>query len=106
MDYIYQGEVQLLQDDLDSFLDIANKLKIGGLYGAETENIENTVKQENLKIASQKEDSEDSEAKTNCQMRKHAEIHIEGLSFPCSFCDKIFRSRVALCNHKQSQQKN
>ena len=106
MDYIYQGEVQLLQDDLDSFLDIANKLKIGGLYGAETENIENTVKQENLKIASQKEDSEDSEAKTNCQMRKHAEIHIEGLSFPYSFCDKIFRSRVALCNHKQSQHKN
>ena len=36
--------------------------------------------------------------KTNCQMRKHAEIHIEGLSFPCSFCDKIFLSRVALCN--------
>ena len=34
MDYIYEGEVQLLQDDLDSFLEIANKLKIGGLYGA------------------------------------------------------------------------
>ena len=59
MDYIYQGEVQLLQDDLHSFLDIASKLKIVGLYGAETENIENTVKQENLKIATQMEDSEE-----------------------------------------------
>ena len=36
--YIYEGEVQLLQDDLDSFLEIANKLKIGGLYGALAEN--------------------------------------------------------------------
>ena len=37
MDYIYEGEVQLLQDDLDSFLEIANKLQIGGLYGVRTE---------------------------------------------------------------------
>merc|ERR1712126_242738 len=31
MDYIYDGEVQLYQDDLDKFLEIANKLKIEGL---------------------------------------------------------------------------
>ena len=31
MDYIYDGEVQIYQNDLDSFLDIAYKLKIDGL---------------------------------------------------------------------------
>ena len=31
MDYIYQGEVQLYQEELDSFLDTAQKLNIDGL---------------------------------------------------------------------------
>ena len=34
MDYIYHGEVQLYQEDLDSFLDTANKLKVNGLIGS------------------------------------------------------------------------
>ena len=42
----------------------------------------------------------DKSAKTNCQIRKHAEIHIEGLSFPCQLCGDTFRSRIALSNHK------
>ena len=33
MDYIYQGEIQILQDDLDGFLNAAQKLKIEGLIG-------------------------------------------------------------------------
>ena len=33
LDYIYDGEVQLYQDNLDSFLDVAQKLKIEGLIG-------------------------------------------------------------------------
>ena len=33
MDYIYQGEVQVLQSDLDAFLNVAQKLKIEGLIG-------------------------------------------------------------------------
>ena len=158
MDYIYQGEVQLLQGDLDSFLDIANKLKISGLHGADTEKIEDIIEPNQLEdpidcmeqsfdqnkpvrkqpkstektiaISVQENESSYEEArqavdeliikdsdiwscktcgktaKTNTQMRKHAEIHIEGLSFPCSFCDKTFRSRKTLCNHKQSQHKN
>ena len=31
LDYIYQGEVQIYQEHLDSFLEVAQKLKIGGL---------------------------------------------------------------------------
>ena len=33
MDYIYKGEVQILQDDLDGFLNASQKLKIEGLIG-------------------------------------------------------------------------
>ena len=32
--------------------------------------------------------------------KKHVEIHIEGLSYPCHSCDKTFRSRHALSCHK------
>ena len=33
MDYIYEGEVQLFQDDLDGFLNIAKRLRIEGMLG-------------------------------------------------------------------------
>ena len=32
--------------------------------------------------------------------KEHAEVHIEGLSFPCKYCSKTFRSRHSLKNHK------
>ena len=35
MDYIYNGEVQIFQDDLDRFLSIAQKLKLEGLMGTD-----------------------------------------------------------------------
>ena len=162
MDYIYQGEVQLLQDDLDSFMEIANKLKIGGLYGAvaEIEDDEKTkepkfeydmncskdfiedVNEPNQKarirtktsdrtiaISVQENDSMYTEAKqavdelvtkdgdiwvcktcgkttkTSGQIRLHAEMHIEGLSFPCLLCDSTFRSRKSLCDHKYHKHK-
>ena len=33
INYIYQGEVKILQSDLDGFLNVAKKLKIDGLIG-------------------------------------------------------------------------
>ena len=38
LDYIYQGEVQIYQEDLNAFLDVAQKLKIEGLQS----NIDNS----------------------------------------------------------------
>ena len=38
-------------------------------------------------------------------IRRHAEIHIEGLSFDCQLCDKTFRSRHSLKNHKYDYHK-
>jgi len=55
MDYIYNGEVQIFQNDLDTFLDIAQKLKIDGLIaGSQTtekqENINNLSKERNYRL--------------------------------------------------------
>ena len=47
LDYIYNGEVQLYQEDLDRFLDIAQRLKLEGMMG-NTSNIEEKEKTEEL----------------------------------------------------------
>ena len=40
-------------------------------------------------------------SKKSCDLRRHAEVHIEGLSFPCQLCGDTFRSRIQLKNHQQ-----
>ena len=50
LDYIYQGEVQLYQEELNGFLDIAEKLKLDGLLsnGEKTEDsVHHGTKEEN-----------------------------------------------------------
>ena len=37
LDYVYNGEVQVKQDDLDSFLTIAKRFKLEGLIGQDTQ---------------------------------------------------------------------
>ena len=49
LDYIYQGEVQIYQHDLDKFMEIAQKLKIEGLLSNEDPETEEVkVKEESL----------------------------------------------------------
>ena len=187
LDYIYEGEVQLLQEDLKGFLDVADKLRINGLFGVGTE--DNKVKEEIIDLdnehrifgeetsISNDQDQENRsfgektsisngqdslqresfstrkiESKTkkaerivsvktnpdtnvyeeakravddilmkdgdnwvcnvcnksstkNCDMRKHAELHIKGLSFPCQLCKETFRSRTKLQTHKKNHRK-
>ena len=38
-------------------------------------------------------------------IRRHAEIHIEGLSFNCHHCEKTFRSRDLLKAHRYRHHK-
>ena len=33
-------------------------------------------------------------------MKYHIETHIEGLSYPCTICDKTFRSKHSYSSHK------
>ena len=46
MDYVYNGEVQIYQEDLDQFLGVAQRFKIEGLLGNEDATAE--VKNENV----------------------------------------------------------
>ena len=165
LDYIYHGEVNLFQEQLDSFLESAQKLEVEGLlagnndFEEKTQNLlesetlskdlyqqpdeEKQVVHSDLKITSKiKRESvrtmsnvdenkldvgsmtpEEIEIRTssiyekkdggwNClecgysttinssTMRRHVETHFKGLSYTCKSCNKEFRSKHSLSNHK------
>ena len=156
LDYIYHGEIQIYQHDLDRFLGIAERLKLEGLIGGEQFENEDSGKAEQIfeekvstpqinlvvsnnepkitkdvrtaekpVISVQSSDiqsleelnqkveesySKDSDGLYACHyctksfklrghIKEHVEIHFEGLSFPCTFCDAILRSRSSLRMH-------
>ena len=158
VDYIYHGEVQIYQEDIDSFLEHAKKLKIEGLI--DNQATDNQAFEDKVDLKPQHQDEFNTNdrkhvgrklvetkvvqrigniqetrsiitpkfngdlretineliekvpsgfeckccGKTYAQsgdIRKHVEIHIEGLSYDCTQCEKSFRSRVLLTNHKQ-----
>ena len=168
VDFLYQGEANVFQDDLDSFLATAQELKLKGLTGKEGEteldsepkqfldrdvrtkskslfnadqhaaNLTNIEKAENARtvalnskpIAS--EDMLDQQVKSMMHksqnkiqsgkqwttaaicdvcgkeghprnISNHIESnHMEGISIPCSLCQKTFRSRTCLWKHRQT----
>ena len=160
LDYIYDGEVQLFQEEVGNFFSTAQKLKIDGLIGGEARgneqkfksvepfenmeegeieevNTEMSIKREN-KISNERnyektvalantttlEETKkvvdemivrdgdswlcktcNKTTKSNSQIRKHAERHIEGLYFPCLICGKTFRLRLQLSKHKFMEHK-
>ena len=156
LDYIYHGEIQIYQEDLDRFLGIAERLKLEGLIGGEQQKNEDEANSElileenaptsnNDLVVPQKDNhktkdvkiigkpvisfqssdiqsmeqldqkveesySKDSDGlfachycsksfKMRCHIKEHVEIHFEGLSFPCTYCDTILRSRYTLRKH-------
>ena len=36
----------------------------------------------------------------SAKIKRHIEVHFEGLSYPCSVCNKEFRSKNSLVKHK------
>ena len=161
LDYIYNGEVQIYQDDLDRFLGVAQRLKLQGLLADSKNEINTELKIQTGEHFTNEKDSLDSreirlvEAKQESQMysnvtdgeesvvavpvnydnideklneylekcssgvykcklcgktsglknakqniRFHIETHMKGLSFSCPICQKSFRSRKKLNNHK------
>ena len=154
LDYIYQGEVQIYQDELDRFLEAAQKLKVEGLLStgdpepsdskevsqfkkpkSESTNFpipteltgvqvykedpvrngehEKTVKIKDMsevddKIQQLLEKRDGRHCCTVCDysslqrthVKEHVELHIEGLYYPCQFCDKTFRSKNVSRRHR------
>ena len=156
LDYIYQGEVQIHQQDLDRFLEIAQRLKLEGLIGGKqqddeeieyreekiidpTEDVSENISKGERKIvrdvrtkvnpimsieASDIQSIEELDQKVEesysknamgifvchhcsqsfrkrCNIKEHVEIHFDGLSFPCSICETVLRSRKTFRNHQR-----
>ena len=154
LDYIYHGEIQIYQHDLDRFLAIAERFKLEGLIGGEqhernedtkdesivkekaltpivqqteihkSKNVRNREKPvievqssviQSLEELDQKVEesySKNSDGLYSCNhcsqttdrrgnIREHVERHFEGLSFPCTLCNTILRSRIALRFHNK-----
>ena len=146
LDYIYQGEVQIYQNELDNFLEVAQKLKIEGLLSTEEPETKHEPRFDNQKedpagpdytkmkvvktnqarsghdekivsLSNMAEVDEkihqlierkdgrhhckacDYSSAKSTNTRDHVERHIDGLSYPCQFCDKTFRSRNSLRRH-------
>ena len=147
LDYIYQGKVQIYQEHLDGFLELAQKLKIEGLLEKPERNIvtdkckddeaevkedlttvhSNQIYEEKARVnyamslGDQDKDmlvqkrkelyQRTTEGKYEClgcgkfmnnqaNMMRHVETHIEGLSFNCKLCGKIFRSSNLFYKHR------
>jgi len=145
MDYIYQGEVQLYENEINYFLSVAQKLKIEGLQTNSSDYPSKTTMKDCLnKEESQSEiftnkneiaintiNDEVSQNETlnetsvqvieelmvkvengwSCKhcgkiftlkgvLKRHVEIHTEGLVIICDICNESFKTRNLLKNHK------
>ena len=104
---VEEGRIETLEDDFNSQVDEnavsivdndTNKIFASPLDSSLLEQINALVFKDDNKIWTCKACGKQS-AKS-CDIRKHSEIHIEGLSFQCPNCDKSFRTRVSLSSHK------
>ena len=160
LDYIYQGEVNLYQEQLDSFLESSEKLEIEGLLSGKQEETNKEIwhSEENMQKKENSPYHEDNslvtmnsfapvktrrpitkahddiridatsmtpdEVKVEIEklynktdgvwicltcgytdvkrfnLKRHVELHIDGLSYKCNFCPKEFRSKNLLDKHR------
>ena len=176
LDFIYYGEVNLFQEQLDNFLESAQQLEIKGLLGDNNTDQErqDTMRLNDQEHAFQEQNCEDTndnqneykelarvhenkpvkprnynrEVSSNNQItkfdvgsmtdeeieikknelfkkidgiwsclacaytstdrsntRKHVETHLQGLCYSCTLCNKEFRSKDSLSNHKYVKHK-
>ena len=174
LDFLYFGEANIYQENLDSFLALAEELQLKGLMGKTDEKVENYEKPESQMTKPITEPSMSNGAKTQrtfqfherqtangsdikntvalsshfsgdleeleqrvksmmeksenkyangrsladrCKVcgkegmgsaiKDHIEAnHLEGISIPCNFCNKTFRSRNGLRLHKRQHQES
>ena len=175
LDFLYDGEVNIYQEDLDEFLKVADELQLKGLTGVETENKytenhqtpskgqpkKNILRKDSSSFIDSSHNivsdcptgenkfdviesnelvpsctteltsvADNGELNTtiqsmmqkidgiwNCtqcgktdKMRQHIKNHIEGkhiegVSHPCNYCGKMFRSTNSLANHRSISHK-
>ena len=116
LDFVYNGEIQILQDGLDRFMTIAKRLKLEGLNGQESENqvdqTEETTEEGVLKEAlnSQKNEKEMfffqsqkiSGQEVNQQLDELYSLGLDSLNsviFQCNFCSKNSKKKGHMREH-------
>ena len=103
IDFLYNGEANVYQENLDSFLSIAEELQLRGLEGKGNDN-------EMIKTSKKSQCGNSLYKCTMCgkedrsyNLKNHIENnHLEGVSIPCNFCEKTFRCTKSLGNHNNS----
>ena len=167
LDYMYHGEISLFQEQLDSFLESAQKLEVEGLLNTDNDDdiaeekiqdevipeqkyenyhyqeleetqivkmdktVSNITRRQNLRSSPndvrkfdvgsctpeeiekktidlyEKRDGvfsclacEYTTSKDSYMMKRHIEVHFEGLSYSCTLCNKEFRSKNSLDKHR------
>ena len=150
LDYIYNGKVEMYQEDIDDFINAAQKLRVEGLdikdedpcvdetievINDDAPQPQTTVEKETKTVDKKKAESMKSSiialnkpgeissglnelytkngdlfacikcgrtARKSSDIRRHVEMHIEGLSYECPLnCGQTFRSRSQLKDHKR-----
>ena len=114
LDYIYSGEAKVAQEDMESFMTLANSLKIQGLseYAVDSEYISNIVEERKENI----HDISSRGKKSNMKSRLSQDPSIlpermktstndrnkiiTGISFKCKFCGKGFKTNTVLKEHR------
>ena len=158
-DYIYEGEVRLFHEQLESFIETAKELEIAGLLKDEIfndyfadqfikkekddEELEKVEKKQKIKKSAVKSPRQSIEheivvdvssydqnevkqkikdlmmkkddnfqctvcgkmAKEYSNLRRHVEVHIEGLSYECHLCNNTFNKMHTLAKHKSLNHK-
>ena len=97
LDYIYQGEVQIYQEQLDRFLVVAQRLQLEGVTcqddGQEREinetieDIVNEVPEETIETRRKEEKKTKTEEEINQQLSEYVIRGEDGL-YSCGYCDK------------------
>ena len=113
LDYVYQGEVQIYQEDLDNFLDAAQKLKIEGLISDNKVHDDGLKAEEGTDSLNNVEEESYVSTKVNPSRRRDTQnsIHkkeVTRIDFAGTSnleevdqkIDKTFRSRSSLHSHK------
>ena len=116
LDYIYNGELQIYQDDLDRFLQIAQKLQLKGLLSSDY----NPKVEESKELTTFKTETEDNKSFLNNETKKivsmnsedfqsieELDSHIEnqilrtedGLGYKCLICDYISKKKGHIKEH-------
>ena len=126
VDFLYNGEALITQEELENFLDTAHELQLKGLQSSiqnifdsfeklekqmNTNGEEESVLNSNVELELQIDQMMEKKnghwlckvcgktTKRKSHIKEHAEIHVDGVAYRCHICNKILLTRKTLREH-------